>query len=217
MTTPHDILASRVPTQERGRRRVSAIRKATLALLATGHVREMKMSDVARVAGVAVGTIYHYFPSKEALLLDLRREIMERASSDLATVFTTRFRETRVLREALRVLLNGLVDLALSYQGLERAIHGLIFENPAVAEHVDAQERHVRRFVSRLISGASAFLRPGDPDRKAFMLVTLVDAAVVRIMRDPVLAEDPDWIVDEIVRMVDHYLTPDRKEALREG
>jgi len=217
MTVELDNLTSREPTQARGRRRVSAIRDATLRLLASsGDIRAMKVSDVAREAGVAVGTIYHYFPSKEALLLDLRREIMDAAAHDLATSFAERFRETGAFRDAMYVMVDRWVDLSLNYKGLARGIQGLIFENAAVAALIDAQEEQLRMFVSRLIASYSWTLRPCDPDQSAFMLFTLVDAAVVRIMRDPTLAKRPRWVVDEVVRMLDHYLIPDTPEPSRE-
>jgi len=32
----------------------------------------------------------------------------------------------------------------------------------------------------------------------------------VRIMRDPSLAGDDPWFLDEVVRMVGHYIMPDK-------
>src|SRR5271168_4892834 len=57
--------------QERERRIVRAAEK----LFARKGYTEVAMEDVAARAGLAVGTIYNYFPSKSALLLAIvRRE-----------------------------------------------------------------------------------------------------------------------------------------------
>jgi AcrR family transcriptional regulator len=57
--------------QERGQRIVKAAEK----LFARKGYVEVAMEDVAARAGLAVGTIYNYFPSKSALLLTIvRRE-----------------------------------------------------------------------------------------------------------------------------------------------
>lgn len=50
---------------------------------------ESKMSDVAARAGVAVGTVYKHFPSKESLLASLaqrRRELLFRSLEECSTI-----------------------------------------------------------------------------------------------------------------------------------
>ena len=44
---------------------------AAAHLFAEGRVRDLRMVDVARAAGLAKGTLYLYFPTKEALFLGL--------------------------------------------------------------------------------------------------------------------------------------------------
>lgn len=48
-----------------------AVMNATLALIAEKGFHGTSMSEVAKKAKVAVGTIYHYFPSKEELINEL--------------------------------------------------------------------------------------------------------------------------------------------------
>ena len=61
--------------QKRGRER--RIVKAAEKLFARKGYAEVAMEDVAARAGLAVGTIYNYFPSKSALLLAIVRSETE--------------------------------------------------------------------------------------------------------------------------------------------
>ncbi|GKT26967.1 hypothetical protein ADUPG1_004725, partial [Aduncisulcus paluster] len=46
---------------------------ATLELIMESGVQAASMSKVSKRSGVAVGTIYHYFSSKEAIITELYR------------------------------------------------------------------------------------------------------------------------------------------------
>ncbi len=61
----------REPLQARARARVEAILAATIDLLATHEVDEITTASIARRAKVPIGSVYHYFPSKEGVLAEL--------------------------------------------------------------------------------------------------------------------------------------------------
>jgi AcrR family transcriptional regulator len=61
----------REPLQARARARVEAILAATIDLLATHDVDEITTATIARRAKVPIGSVYHYFPSKEGVLAEL--------------------------------------------------------------------------------------------------------------------------------------------------
>jgi len=55
----------------------SDILQATLELIAERGFHDAPMAEISRKAGVAAGTIYRYFESKEALITALHRELEE--------------------------------------------------------------------------------------------------------------------------------------------
>jgi AcrR family transcriptional regulator len=64
-------LAVRVPQQQRSKRRVESILKASHALIAEHGILGLKMNDVAKAARIPIGSVYQYFPTKSALIAHL--------------------------------------------------------------------------------------------------------------------------------------------------
>ena len=60
--------APRRPQQERGLRRVDAILDAAAALIAVDGVAGATMHRIAQRSGTTIGSMYHFFPDREAVL-----------------------------------------------------------------------------------------------------------------------------------------------------
>lgn len=81
MTFKTDRLKSRKqPTQARSQATVEAVFEATIQLLLHGGSRALTTNRIAETAGVSIGTLYQYFPGKEALLYALVSRHLDRAS-----------------------------------------------------------------------------------------------------------------------------------------
>jgi len=66
-----------VPVQQRAHRQRDKILKATSELLETVGVDELTTIRVAEAVGISVGTLYHYFPNKHAILYSLAENWIE--------------------------------------------------------------------------------------------------------------------------------------------
>lgn len=64
------------PTQARAQSTVDAIFEATIQVLVTDGPRRLTTSRVAERAGVSVGTLYQYFPHKQALFYALNERYL---------------------------------------------------------------------------------------------------------------------------------------------
>ncbi|MEJ6393861.1 TetR/AcrR family transcriptional regulator [Gymnodinialimonas sp. 2305UL16-5] len=79
----------REPTQMRSQQRVDSILDATKTVLAEHGSSNLKVSQIAKVAGISVSSIYQYFPNKSAILaalcdnyLAMFREVVRDAMAD---------------------------------------------------------------------------------------------------------------------------------------
>ena len=71
-------VGAREPRQERSRYKAQLILEATQRLLEKGGLAALTTNAVAASAGVSIGTLYQFFPNKEAILDTLAdREIAE--------------------------------------------------------------------------------------------------------------------------------------------
>jgi len=75
------------PTQKRSREKVGRILDATLELAVAGGSLDVKMTDIARAANVAVGTLYQFFPTRSALIAKLFAREMAPIDTSLTEMF----------------------------------------------------------------------------------------------------------------------------------
>jgi AcrR family transcriptional regulator len=70
----------RQPQQERSKAKVEAILDVALDLMVESGAENLAIREVARRAGVPIGSLYQYFPSKTAIIRELAKRNLERVS-----------------------------------------------------------------------------------------------------------------------------------------
>jgi TetR/AcrR family transcriptional repressor of multidrug resistance operon len=81
-----------------------AILKSTLELIKDNGFHGAPISMIAKKAGVASGTIYHYFPSKDAIIIELHRQIKNQMVAAM-------FNETSSKKEYKQQFFEGWINL----------------------------------------------------------------------------------------------------------
>ena len=115
MSSSREKITARAPQRERGKRRVAALLEAAITLFAEKGYDAVTMTEVAARAGAPIGSLYQFFPSKEALAEALFNRFAERAAAAFAQV------EAR----APGCSANELADLFIDYklrQGTDRDV-----------------------------------------------------------------------------------------------
>lgn len=64
-------------TQRRSKDKVQRILDTTLEMLSSGPADRITTNDIAKTAGMSIGTLYHYFPKKEVIFYELFRRWLE--------------------------------------------------------------------------------------------------------------------------------------------
>lgn len=150
----------RQPSQVRGQQRIAAILDAAERLFATAGYEASSTNQIAAEAHTAIGSLYQFFPNKEAILNALvarhqarMREALERAfaSADPRDELPTGEILDRVLDPVVALYARGHHLLALVLT-LPRAGPGAQAGQPLVEEVV----RQVEARVARRVSGVDA-------------------------------------------------------------
>jgi AcrR family transcriptional regulator len=103
-------------------------RERILAAARDGRGEELRLNDIARRAGVGVGTVYRHFPTTHALMEALTRETLERMRE------IARAARDRSDEEAFAAFLGAALDLQLDDGGLKTVLLSPEDEEPGVAE-----------------------------------------------------------------------------------
>lgn len=86
VAAPGHLSARRTPRQARSAVTVQAIFEATIQVLLAEGVHRLTTTRVAERAGVSVGTMYQYFPHKQALLYALNEHYLDRLAERVEEV-----------------------------------------------------------------------------------------------------------------------------------
>jgi AcrR family transcriptional regulator len=156
---------------------------AGLAVFVEKGVAAATLDHVTQRAGVAKGTFYLHFDSKEHLLAALQADFEERLVERI---------DARVAAagESWAARLDTWVDAALADYPAERAMHDVLFHHPVLPAESTARqpERDLARSLSDLIEGgieAGAF-RTADPPLTAMLLCSALHLAFDRIWHQDV-------------------------------
>jgi AcrR family transcriptional regulator len=96
----------REPTQKRSRERVERILACASALIEKSGSDAMRMSDLAEMAGISIGSLYQYFPDKGAII----RTLAERYNVAGQVCIAEGLQHARD-REGLRKAFGELIDV----------------------------------------------------------------------------------------------------------
>jgi AcrR family transcriptional regulator len=193
----------RKPRQERSRETVEAILVAATQILVRNGYTRTTTNQIAETAGVSVGSLYQYFPSKDAIAVELLRRNRERLSARIAACVAEASETTfyGVVHALVSTLLeDDEIDIELRRILIERVVR-----TPARREAAGFEEG-----IEKLIAGAlrayADRIAIDDFDLAAFVLVRAVLAVVQSAVTDkprhntPALANELTWLV---VRYVD--------------
>lgn len=102
----------------------------------TEHGAEASLRDVARRAGVGLGTLYRHFPTREALL-----EALLRADVDGLTAQAAELETSSTPEDALLTWLRGVVALNHEYRGVTTLLMAAL-DDPGSALHASCVALH---------------------------------------------------------------------------
>ncbi|VVD86830.1 TetR/AcrR family transcriptional regulator [Pandoraea anhela] len=99
------------PMQARAQHTVETIFEATAQVLDEEGEAALTTNRIAKKAGFSIGTLYQYFPTKEAILLAMiareRRRVMDEQNARLARAAEEGADPERVIRERIRLLVEA--------------------------------------------------------------------------------------------------------------
>jgi AcrR family transcriptional regulator len=197
----------KLPKQERSRALVASVCQACLRILDEEGARALTTNRIAEVAGVGIGSIYQYFPNKEAIVAGVYEEV---AQAELSSMREWGERLDRLsLEDAIRLMIEKALERENRLLKLDREFYrryhrsfdlttrwGQDAHDPAIAVDV----------LARLLERERHKLRVGDLQRAAFLIARGMRAVIWLTLEErPEYISDPAF-ADELVDLCLGYL-----------
>jgi len=191
------------PRQDRSKATVDSILAATARVLVRKGFDGLTTNAVAETAGVSIGSLYQYFPNKEALVGALLQRHMEEMNASILAELT------RVARLPLAQAARAVIELTIRAHAIDPALHRVLTEQvPRVGQLAKLRDLDeiCHRMVAGLLSARRDELAIRDPDMAAFILVSAIESVIHRAaLLYPARLRDPA-LVDETTLLVTRYL-----------
>ncbi len=193
-------------TQERSRATVDALLAATARVLVKEGYDHTSTNKIAQAAGVSIGSLYQYFPTKAALVA----AVIERHIGSMMDL--VRASLARVAHLPLREAARELVRVMIEAHRIEPKLHRVLVEQiPRVGsmEQIGRVDEEAMTLVRAYLEAHRDEIGVDDLDMASFLAVSCVEAMThAAVLRRPELLSEPRF-VDEVAALVVRYLEGD--------
>jgi AcrR family transcriptional regulator len=195
------------PVQKRSRATVDELLLAAAQVFEALGYAAATTNRIAQRAGVSIGTLYQYFPSKEAVAVALLERHLAETDQRLQQWVEGVVPARQTLRGALHDYVAGMLDM---HSGRPRLQHILLEEIP-LPERVHLTLIDAERRAAVTVAGvleAYPEIRRAHLEQAAFLLVQTVESLTHRFAAHPAQQMvSRERFVNELVTMLEAYLT----------
>ena len=198
----------REPTQARAQRTIDTIFQATAQIVEAEGVAGLNTNKIARKAGFSVGTLYQYFPTKEAILLALiereRARQMQRMAALLEHADAVQQQPKETVRAFIALFVAGFGSgwgpKAKARQAMIR-LGWQLDHNDSVTTALRQVSEQVAFHFQKVASAPN-----GPPLRTTPAALFVITRAVLGVVRSALMERSPllgsDAFIDELTHMV---------------
>lgn len=164
------------PTEQRR----AEILEAALKLYSSKGFHETTMEEVAQAAGVAKGTVYLYFQSKEHLLLALKRDFMQGLTEAVADIVAGAIENLEAGKAIdYRDTIDDIFQVIVDYHTQRRdAVEVVVRQSPSpdlVHDALELEREYVQLITNAFRTGVeTGLVHTSDPEMMAHLINTAI-------------------------------------------
>ncbi len=191
----------KTPSQTRAMRTVDTLFEAATRILASEGEAGFTTNRIAERAGFSIGTLYQYFPSKEAIVVALVRRHRDRVLRELDVMLERCVAGEYGAEHALRQYLRQIVDAFGRGQKAQRLLARLGWQLDAPAAIVAAMDDGAERIRAALARLADPELPVPDAPTLYMLTRAVVGAVRSAAVEESAMLDDPRF-EEALFRMV---------------
>ncbi len=195
------------PQQARSRETFEAILQAAAQVFERKGYAGATTNRIAARAGVSIGSLYQYFPNKDAILVALAKRHLQQGTEHLAPLVSTFAADPPPVREGLELLVGAMVELHADSPRLHRVLFEECPRPAALQDRLDATYRIAVEAVETWLSSRRE-VDVADTSLAAELVVQTVEGVTHGLVIHPRLGRKPTDYAAETVHLLLRYLCP---------
>lgn len=195
--------ARRVPKQARSQQRVDHVLDTAAALFAEAGYESATTNAIAARAGISIGSLYQFFPNKEAIL----EALVERYVTDLRTVLDNALSSEANAGRTFSDMIEGMIQQMAAFEASHQAF-GVIFVSPegSIKDSAATTQMH-----EEIVARVEAFIAERFPmlEAERARIAAAVGVAMFKGMMPLMGSPDmlaPAVVFSELKRAITGYL-----------
>jgi AcrR family transcriptional regulator len=197
------------PKQERSQATVEAILTATTHILTKEGYDQFNTNRVAELAGVSIGSLYQYFPNKEALLFALAEDHANEMVQ-LVQCHLEDLNDTSIPR-----VISQLVTAALAAHAVNPDLHRVLNEQIPRSEQMRKfAEAKMERMLRSFLEKRCDLIEPKNLDLTVFIVGRTIEALTHGAVLDRPELLNNEQLEQEITILLSSYLVKKRSDNI---
>jgi AcrR family transcriptional regulator len=201
----------KMPSQARARKTMSAIYEAAAYIFDEIGYAEATTDQIAQKAGVSIGTLYNYFPGKEAILHGLWEKTMQ----EIKTITQQMDQEIRKQGSVDRSIIPDLLSLVLDLFSYQRLPNRLFISQVGLPEIFIQKRKELGLYMESTteeIFRDFANVRIRNPKVGVHILWAAVQAVIHDYMLSTSEEIKSEELINELSDMIGRYIFTDNTE-----
>jgi AcrR family transcriptional regulator len=195
-------MATRVPTQKRSIEKKQRIKDAALKLMSEKGYFATSSNEIAREAGVSIGTFYSYFKDKKELYAELVDDIY---TAVLTPINLNELPDDLSIEETVQLYVTA-VFRGHEYQtAFQREISSLSEQSDEFRAIEMVHKSNILHVFSEALKACREELKPQDLETSTYIILTTVEA----VIHDTLFhngGKNKEAVIRELTAMIVNYL-----------
>lgn len=187
----------KTPQQVRSRQTRKDILEATTHLLNRKPFGEVSTNHIAKKTGISIGTLYKYYPNKDAILADLSMTFMQQDAELFGRIFEGSSRR----RQNKSVLVDDVVEALMTVHRDDAQVRGVVYQNLERLKLV-GQARSATRKIQAMGTNSALELDP----ILTWVAISAVNAAVHSMSQLPRGLQQWDFVRILVRNILDNLI-----------
>ncbi|WP_278491942.1 TetR/AcrR family transcriptional regulator [Acinetobacter gyllenbergii] len=192
----------KIPRQGRSKVTVDAILQSAAEILKEMDYAKFNTNLVAERAGISIGSLYQYFPNKDALIVALHKKHTQHIHDLLRTVIDHQNAQT------LKQRIESLVDAVIAAHSFEPELHQLLEKKlPFFDINRVEDETGIRDEIYRLVELHQDEIVEKNKSLMVWMILQLLESLIHAAVLEPPVNIAPLALRNAIIQSIYNYLT----------